>query len=503
MNIIRKFYKHTLIYLVATLTAYYLIGNFFYSQKNNYTSTQTNLYYTKYETQYKYFKIIAEDIHHIYADNKNFINIFSQAKDANTTKKAQLRYETHEMLKKRYKRLKNIGVSQIQLFLPDNTSFLRMDNINKFGDDLSKVRTSITLANLTKKELAGFEYGQTTNAFRFIFPLFDKNNKYIGGLEISFSDQRITENITDKFILQKHMIYLGSELENLSNLSLYKKSPIENFFLEKYINDEIGENIPTITQKHNEPFSLDIIHNFNHIVATYIPIKAASSSKNVAYLSIYTDSAYLNNLHTEKAYINLLSLSIFTLIYLFSIYASIVQDKLRQMAHYDKLTHLPNRAYFYIALGQEIRRAKRNKEKFSIMFIDLDGFKAVNDNYGHDTGDELLVQVAIRLENNVRKADTVGRVGGDEFIILLSNVKSFDDSVVIANKMIESLNEDFTINKKIINIGASIGISNYPQNATKIDDIIKNADDAMYVAKNNGKNNVVVSDTINKETTNV
>jgi len=180
------------------------------------------------------------------------------------------------------------------------------------------------------------------------------------------------------------------------------------------------------------------------------------------------------------------------MMFLFSVYATITQRKLTEMAHFDKLTQLPNRAYFYIELEQEIRRAKRFKEKLSIMFIDLDGFKKVNDAYGHNVGDELLIRVARRLEKSVRSVDVVGRIGGDEFTILLTGIKKSINYEGFAQKMIEELNKDFVINHNVINVGASIGVANYPEHGEDLETLINNADNAMYRAKKGGKNTFIV-----------
>ena len=127
------------------------------------------------------------------------------------------------------------------------------------------------------------------------------------------------------------------------------------------------------------------------------------------------------------------------------------------------------------------------------MFIDLDEFKAVNDTYGHNIGDNLLVDVSNRLHKSVRDIDIIARLGGDEFTVVLTNIQKQKDVVLIAEKIIKRLNENFIIDKHIIKIGVSIGISIYPEQAKDSDTLIKLSDNAMYMAKKSGKNCVILS----------
>jgi len=129
---------------------------------------------------------------------------------------------------------------------------------------------------------------------------------------------------------------------------------------------------------------------------------------------------------------------------------------------------------------------------FFFIFIDLDGFKAVNDTLGHDAGDELLIKVAQRLVECVRVSDTVVRLGGDEFTVIPSTVTSPDNAETVAGKIIASLFEPFTVNGQEARIGASIGISLYPEHGDDTDMLLKKADAAMYQAKKQGKNDYLL-----------
>ncbi|MBF0281832.1 MAG: diguanylate cyclase [Zetaproteobacteria bacterium] len=159
-----------------------------------------------------------------------------------------------------------------------------------------------------------------------------------------------------------------------------------------------------------------------------------------------------------------------------------------RLAHYDIITDLPNRVLFFDRCAHAISHAKRQSKKMAVIFIDLDGFKAVNDTLGHVAGDELLKQVAMRLKSSVRESDTVARFGGDEFALVIDGIEQRSDIIKVAEKIIRVIGEPFTILDTPCNIGASAGIAVFPNNHTEMDSLVHQADTAMYRAKKGGKN---------------
>jgi diguanylate cyclase (GGDEF)-like protein len=214
--------------------------------------------------------------------------------------------------------------------------------------------------------------------------------------------------------------------------------------------------------------------------------------KVVSYLPNETLQAGTKRLQTKILFLNLVLL-LLVCISSWIIARDMVRRKSYQMALYrsanfDKLTDIPNRALFLDRLDQNLKQSERYKRKCSLLFIDLDGFKSVNDTLGHGAGDALLIQTARRIQDCVRDADTVARIGGDEFTVILSTIRSVDDVRTVAQKIIKSLAMPFKIRKHEAQIGASIGISVYPVDGTEAEILLKKADDAMYQAKNGGKN---------------
>lgn len=160
----------------------------------------------------------------------------------------------------------------------------------------------------------------------------------------------------------------------------------------------------------------------------------------------------------------------------------------RHLAMHDSLTGLPNRLYFNDRLAWTLSYARRNKEKVALMFLDLDGFKEVNDNYGHEAGDQLLVETAKRLSECIRSTDTIARIGGDEFCVVLSQLKDEQDASIIANKFIRVLEQPFAVGGRSARVSVSIGISLFPKDGEEPADLKRKADIAMYKTKASGKN---------------
>lgn len=167
------------------------------------------------------------------------------------------------------------------------------------------------------------------------------------------------------------------------------------------------------------------------------------------------------------------------------------EEALENLAHYDTLTKLPNRLLLTEQLKFAINSAKRNHSKIAVMFLDLDKFKYINDTYGHDTGDKVLIEIANRLKSLVRESDTVARIGGDEFIIAIYNFDTKEDLEHLSNKIILSVCKPIKIDDKEHIITASLGINIYPDDGSSIEMLLRNADIAMYVAKTSGKNQCV------------
>ncbi len=165
------------------------------------------------------------------------------------------------------------------------------------------------------------------------------------------------------------------------------------------------------------------------------------------------------------------------------------EETIWRQANYDELTGLANRTQFHSRLEQEIERHGRDKSSFALLYLDLDGFKDVNDTLGHAAGDELLIRVAQRLKGCTRKSDLIARLGGDEFTLILADIKQAEQVASVADAILAALAKPIQIHEHEIRIGASIGVAFYPDDGSSREELSKHADIAMYQAKESGKNN--------------
>lgn len=170
------------------------------------------------------------------------------------------------------------------------------------------------------------------------------------------------------------------------------------------------------------------------------------------------------------------------------------QDALERMAHYDMLTGLPNRRLLSDRLTQEIARARRAGRKLGVCFLDLDGFKDVNDRLGHEAGDALLCEIGRRLQFVVRAGDTVGRIGGDEFVVLLTELGDQREGIEVIERLLATIERPVPLGQSSGQVSASAGVSFFPDDDADADELLRHADVAMYQAKLSGKNRHVVFD---------
>ena len=183
--------------------------------------------------------------------------------------------------------------------------------------------------------------------------------------------------------------------------------------------------------------------------------------------------------------------------------ANQAQIELRKMAHFDAVTGLQSLHFLQQHAGNYLARSKRMQQHIAVMFLDLDGFKSVNDTWGHDAGDQVLQEVANRLTRILREADQLARIGGDEFVIMVDNIEEHHSVEVVAQKMIDEIKKPMELicsetEQHFAEIGVSIGIAFYPEHGEDIESLIKAADKAMYHVKKHGKNNYFLANIAEK-----
>ena len=164
------------------------------------------------------------------------------------------------------------------------------------------------------------------------------------------------------------------------------------------------------------------------------------------------------------------------------------EAELSHIAHYDALTGIPNRVLLADRMKQAIAQAAREHSMMAVCYLDLDGFKPVNDTLGHEAGDQVLIEVAKRIGNTIRGGDTVARLGGDEFVALLLGQEKGEDCLAMLERLLKAIAQPIDVKGQSITLGASVGVSIYPRDEENPDILLGQADRAMYAAKQSGKN---------------
>jgi diguanylate cyclase (GGDEF)-like protein len=265
---------------------------------------------------------------------------------------------------------------------------------------------------------------------------------------------------------------------------------VEQFDVTRVV--RLSEAFSHLTQTRFDAILLDLSLPDGHGLSTLRQMQAANPTIPIIVLSGFSDqtlaveavqSGAQDYLVKGQGQPELLARSI-----RYAIERKRAEERLTYLAQYDQLTGLVNRTLFRDRLIHAMARSKRLQQPMGLMLLDLDRFKAVNDTLGHDAGDQLLKVVADRLHECVREVDTVARMGGDEFTIILEGLSNEEDLVVVARRITRSLSEPFNIQDRQTSIGVSIGITIYPTDDHEIDDLLRHADAAMYRAKQRGGN---------------
>jgi len=331
-----------------------------------------------------------------------------------------------------------------------------------------------------------------------------------GGLNGAFSTDRLLAEIkepTEEFELVKIKVFTES------GEVLFSTDPRDIGVVNRnrYFSDTVsrGEVYTKIVLKEQPSLEGQIMHA--DVVETYVPLMIAGENRGAfeIYYDITAKKEQLDHLLSRSAAI------IFTLA--FGLIAVIIvtltkenrniaereraEEKIHYLAHYDMLTGLPNRFLYKEHVGQALSSSERNGEMLAILFVDLDDFKQVNDTFGHGVGDLLLKEVAARFGGTLRKSDvlarqgnkaestSIARFGGDEFIVLLSDIEGEGDAAKAAHRLLNALSEPFTHGGYQISVGASVGISLYPRDGEDFETLTRKADAAMYRAKSQGTKN--------------
>ncbi|HZF80218.1 MAG TPA: EAL domain-containing protein [Rubrivivax sp.] len=263
-----------------------------------------------------------------------------------------------------------------------------------------------------------------------------------------------------------------------------------------------GEVVSNIT--YREKFdAFEGVISKRDLIASYVPVRSTATGPVEGVFEVYSDVTELLQQQSRAQWqVAGIVFALLALLYLFLHFVvrradrtitrqeqerAAAEEKVRHQAYHDALTGLPNRAYFAERLAESILLAARHGHNCALMFIDLDRFKIVNDSLGHDAGDELLRTVAGRLQGSLRDSDLLFRMGGDEFTVILPHIAGPEDAASVARRLHEVLIRPIAVHEHQLSVGATIGIAVYPEDGDRADVLLKNADAAMYSAKERGR----------------
>lgn len=400
----------------------------------------------------------------------------------------------------------------------------------QWPDKLDKIKNNeISILGSASKNTERQEYGYFTDTpyFTINYALIKRvdNHVYIGSINDLNSNIKIglsrgisiNDFILSNLVNTESVQYFENQkaaLEALKNREIDVYPYNEAVFKEEFFNGtlfdfEIAYSISEIRKEYsffcplneNGRILTEILEKgMQHVDVDKIISDRYQNKSNFAFYKSYLENLQKRNSYITVALVLLGALCLSGILILFILrkegkqkqiiinQLELLKKELEKKAAHDSLTGLPNRRLFQDRIERIVARSKRDESRFALMFLDLDGFKDINDKYGHETGDKVLIKVSEILLKNIREEDTIARIGGDEFIILLNCIPDKKHPSLIAERVLESFNTIIEIEDKKCKIGISIGISIYPDDSQNINNLITLADNAMYTVKAENKN---------------
>ncbi|QSZ43125.1 diguanylate cyclase [Sulfurimonas aquatica] len=373
----------------------------------------------------------------------------------------------------------------------DTVSFLRLHKPEKFGDDLSSIRHMINKVNSTHKKQIGIEVGRYGIYSRVALPIINKKNEFLGVLEFGININYILDVFGKKYdfhpilLIEKKLftiIYKGYEGVAYSSYSdgYYAIDSQSENEREKSCNNSITFKVTDLKSATNDNIGQIL---FTKDMTLYMNLKNTTRNLSIisalimVFIALYIIRIILKrHIHVINEYESRLNIK---------------HRSLLKLSNTDHLTKINNRQAIERYLSKELKRAKRHNVQLSLLMIDIDNFKSINDTFGHNTGDHVIKNIAKIISTTIRDTDYCGRWGGEEFIILCPETSS-TNAIVLAEKIREAVHAfNFKIGRDLT---CSIGVCEYAE-GYDAEMLVGNADSALYSAKNSGKNRVIVYQT--------
>jgi len=442
----------------------------------------------------------SQYVHEVVVDRPEIGALMEEAWQGDEAQRAELRRRLYERIRPAYEHLLKFNFRQLHFVFPDNHSFLRMHSPEEFGDDLSRTRVSFRLVNETRQPVSGFEEGKIYNGYRFVYPVFH-GLRHCGAVEVSFSMASflnilahlephrlrfiIKRSVVDDAVFAHHRINYWTSV--ITPDYLYDKGVQEALEPEPEQEALFAAMGPHLAGKieTEEDFGFVMRQDGKDWLVLFKSLRNIEQ-KHVAYIV----SAKVDTEHRrmQNAHILTLIILVAAFVALQILVSLIISDrqKLKQLSSTDTLTRLANRNSFIESATVEMERARRHGTPLSMLILDIDNFKAINDSFGHNEGDRVLRNMAALLRSKLRPMDKLARWGGEEFVMLLPDT-DLDGAVAVGSRLCSAIAA--AVISPHCTVTASLGASAY-ESGESLDDFIGRADIALYRAKKAGKNRV-------------
>lgn len=502
-TIVSKLALHIVILIVFCVFSLALLVKQYNEQKQQLVNNYSLGVRSKVEASLGVYKKFSYFVHQQIVNNDEIMKLFQQAANSDGPIREENRQKVLEILKPTYTLLVEQNFRQLHFHFANGDTFLRVHKPAVYGDNLFSVRESVRLANLEQRIIEGFEEGRTFNGYRFVYPVI-YNEEHLGSVEVSLSMSSILDVLyelyLDKdfyFIIKKTTV--ENKLFDDAKPNYIPSSLSEDYYYDKRVFDQnvirvkdrtLVENVALLRKKLND--SIDTMTSFSKVVSIdgadyalcFYSIKNFKN-EHVAYLIAASKDTNFSQLF-NKFLVYFILILLVAITYLWSVCSDFFHNRqLILLSNTDFLTKLYNRKKFTEMLHLEIIKYKTEQSVFSVIIFDIDHFKRINDELGHNVGDEYLKELSALVSANVRNTDTFARWGGEEFVLLLPNTQE-RDALTIAEKLRKKVEaHQFSSPKKVT---ISLGVAEFIAHEQRRDDVIARADKALYVAKAEGRN---------------
>jgi diguanylate cyclase (GGDEF)-like protein len=467
-----------------------------------------------FSTQYINIKEVVEDKYQIQQQlvEKNIMQTVNYINDAYKIVEQQLNQEMREhseVMVDKYQQnqdVMNWNLEELQqqfsgydIYIVDqDLEIIKTTYQEDLGLDFSRFGS---FATVLRQRMAGSEFEvdridlstQTGEIKKYSY-MPSPDNQYLFELSVSIEDQYPSFQSLNLF---KDATALTEEYAIVEDISFYSVEPLEHQVAKlrnskkPYLNPDVPEFEEELARQavlQNDLQSSQGENGNNDLRYRFFPVLVSDQENEQGWNSYVVGITYNDQImqveiaeHRRLFVVNIILLAV-----LFASFIAVVVyllKKFEHQAYHDKLTGLANRKYFTEEFEALKQKADSSGSNIGLIFIDIDQFKAINDNYGHDVGDRVLESIAAKMKNNLKGEDILARMGGDEFLVALSDLNSKSEIIKVAKRLIKKLNGDLIIGDRKIKISVSGGVSFYPDESRELEILIKNADAAMYKAK--------------------